>query len=198
MGRGGIIVVDKFGNEIDLADHVNALMISKAEAADRAGISLAQFSALVRERIFPDHAPRSRLWNRKALSAHMDQVSIRTNPVVTGYVYFMQMGEFIKIGWSTWPESRRIQLQTSNPYDIILLGAFPGRIDQEDKAHQLFQHLRARGEWFRKSPGLLAYIAWQKIFWRGNANAICGDLDNVIRLNDSWKIRGSGTMRAQP
>lgn len=193
MARKPLITIDRFGNEIDLLDLrprqeiINELMITKEEAAARAGISIDQFKALVRERIFPEHAPRSRLWQRKLLYLRLHGVSIHSEKAVAGYVYFMQMGDFIKIGWSTWPDNRRDGLQTSNPYDIIILGAFPGRTDQESKVHRLFKHLHWRGEWFRQSPGLWAYIAWQKVVWRGNADVISGDLDNVVKLASSGK-----------
>lgn len=188
--KASIIVVDRFGNEIDLTKlppkpagaAVNPLLISKEEAVARCGITVKQFDALVKEDIFPRPVPRTKMWDRKQFSNCLEIRKIRTDRVDAGYVYFIEMGDFIKIGYSTWPATRRDALQISCPYDLILLGAFPGALECEAGLHSLFAHLRARGEWFRKSAGLLAYIAWLKIAWRGNADVIAGDLDNVRPL----------------
>jgi predicted DNA-binding transcriptional regulator AlpA len=189
MGRmRGFIIVDKHGNQIDLADPrprrdiVNELMITKEEAAERCGITTKQFDALVKEGVFPLPAKASRRWDRKKLYECLEDRKLRTHKVAPGWVYFMEMGDFIKIGWSTWPASRREALQAGNPYDIKLLGAFPGCLGNEAAVHETFAHLRSRSEWFRKSPGLLAYIAWLKVAWRGHADMIKGDLDNVVSL----------------
>lgn len=160
----------------------NPLLLTLDEAAARAGISTAQFNALVKEKIFPESVDGTPLWNRKILYETLEILRIRTDKVSPGFVYFMEMGDFIKIGWSTWPESRRADLQTSNPYDIKLLGAFPGSIHSEAGLHTMFASLRGRGEWFRKSDGLLAYIAWLKVAWRGDPRVIKGDLDNVVSI----------------
>lgn len=108
-----------------------------------------------------------------------------------GYVYFIEMGDFIKIGWSAWPPTRRENLQTANPYDLVMLGAFPGTPDNEQSLHRMFARFHRRGEWFRKSPTLLAYIAWLKIAWKGCANIIKGDLDNVVALPASGENAGT-------
>lgn len=198
MRRASIVVIDKHGNRVDLVDlhcrvHetpatvINPHLIGKEEAVARCGISMKQFDALVKEGIFPPRLPRTQLWNRKKLYECLEIRKLLTDKVEPGWVYFMEMGDFVKIGWSTWPASRRDTLQTSCPYDIKILGAFPGSIGNEAGLHTLFSHLRARGEWFRKSPGLLAYIAWLKVAWRGNANVIPGDLDNVIAMTPSGK-----------
>lgn len=54
--------------------------------------------------------------------------------------------------------------------------------ENEAGLHLTFAHIRHRGEWFRKSPGLLAYIAWLKVAWKGDSHMIRGDLDNVVKL----------------
>jgi hypothetical protein len=161
---------------------LNEVMITKEDAAARCGITSKQFDALVKEGIFPKPAPGGRHWNRKRLYECLKIRKLLTDKVEPGWVYFMEMGDFVKIGWSAWPKARRDALQTANPYDIKILGAFPGCLGNELDLHEIFKHLRTRGEWFRKSPGLLAYIAWLKVAWRGNANVIAGDLDNVIPL----------------
>jgi Meiotically up-regulated gene 113 len=75
------------------------------------------------------------------------------------HVYFTENGpDFIKIGFSTDPNSRRSQLQTSTPYELRVVLAIPGTMETEKKLHKRFQHLRVRGEWFRKDPELLEFI----------------------------------------
>ena len=193
MKDARFVMVDRHGNEteIDLANLppakraapvVNPLLIGKDEAVARCGITAKQFDALVKEGVFPPRLPGSRVWNRKQLYEWIEVAKMRTFKVEPGWVYFMEMGDFIKIGWSTWPQNRRDALQAANPYDIIILGAFPGGIENEAHLHQVFAPLRTRGEWFRKSPGLLAYIAWLKVAWRGNPKVIAGELDNVVSI----------------
>lgn len=166
------------------AQIINERMISQEEAVERCGISVAQFKALVKEKVFPDRVTGSRLWDRKALYACLDERKIRTDIIEPGWVYFMEMGSFIKIGWASWPAQRRDTLQIGNPYDIKILGGFPGSKANEAGLHVVFAHAHHRGEWFRSSPGLLAYIAWLKVAWHGDSRVIRGDHDNVVKLGD--------------
>ena len=137
----------------------------------------------MKEKVFLPPVSKN-LWDRKALYARLDFLKIKTDRVDPGYVYFMEMGDFIKIGWSHWPPLRRDALQSNGPYDIVLLGAFPGTLENEASLHAVFSHLGHRNEWFRKSPALIAYIAWLKVAWRGDARVFRGDLDNVVKLID--------------
>lgn len=164
------------------AQIINERMISLEEAVERCGITVAQFKALIKEKVFPDRVRGSHLWDRKALYKRLDELKIQTDMIEPGWVYFMEMGSFIKIGWASWPAQRRDTLQIGNPYDIKILGGFPGTKANEAGLHVLFAHAHHRGEWFKRSPGLLAYVAWLKIAWRGDSRMIRGDLDNVVKL----------------
>jgi hypothetical protein len=42
---------------------------------------------------------------------------------------------------------RREALQTGNPYDIVILGGFPGSKVNETGLHAIFAHAHHRGEW---------------------------------------------------
>lgn len=64
--------------------------------------------------------------------------------------------------WHGSPELRRESIQIGNPFPLVTLGAVLAGRDTEDAAHILFSHRRHRGEWFRISSGLLAYIGWLK------------------------------------
>lgn len=81
------------------------------------------------------------------------------------YVYFIQCGDFIKIGCSATPEERVDQLRRGgkaerptvwegNPY---LLGYFPGGLREESEQHKRWSHLRDRGEWFKAEEELVAF-----------------------------------------
>lgn len=72
-------------------------------------------------------------------------------------VYFLEAGPFIKIGRAKISPTKRIrQLQTGCPYPIKLLLWLPGGSDLERRCHRRFAHLRAQGEWFHRTPELLA------------------------------------------
>lgn len=173
---------------------VNPRFIRKAEAIARCGLEKHQFDALVTDGIFPKPIRRG-VWDRKQFDHYLEFSRLPTRAVDAGFVYFMKMGDYIKIGWSAWPESRRASLQTSTPYDIIILGAFPGPQQSEGIVHRLFAMHRHKGEWFRIAPSLVAFIAWLKVAWRGHADLIPGELDNVIGLRGK-SVESTKTGRA--
>lgn len=65
----------------------------------------------------------------------------------------------IKIGISSSPVWRLHKMQTSMPYDVVLLGVMPGDLSAEKMLHLDFRHLRLRGEWFRRDPSILEFVA---------------------------------------
>jgi hypothetical protein len=76
-------------------------------------------------------------------------------------VYFVRDPEegSIKIGYTKVPIERRLQqLQTGNPRELTLLACVPGTTLDESRLHARFACDLERGEWFRPSPELLAYI----------------------------------------
>lgn len=78
-------------------------------------------------------------------------------------VYFIQCGGAwgpIKIGTTEGnPRARLAAMQTGNPQDLRLLHAIPGGQDTESGLHNMFAHLRIRGEWFRGDDELRGFIA---------------------------------------
>ena len=78
---------------------------------------------------------------------------------MSAFVYFVRAGDFIKIGWARDVDARVDALQVASPVELRLLGTVEGSYDVERLMHSRFAHLRARGEWFRAEPDLLAYIA---------------------------------------
>lgn len=72
-----------------------------------------------------------------------------------GRVYFVRIGDVIKIGWSSNLPKRFKALQGD-----ALLYSHPGTMQDERATHALFSHLLIRGhEWFRSAPELLDFIA---------------------------------------
>lgn len=73
-----------------------------------------------------------------------------------GVVYYLQVGELIKIGW-TADLSQRLK---SYPPDAILLATHPGTLDTEKSMHQKFAHLLSgRREWFKDDKVVRDHIA---------------------------------------
>lgn len=75
-----------------------------------------------------------------------------------GWVYFIDDGEAIKIGFSVSPQHRLIALQTGHPRALKVIGRVSVKVIGENAIHRKFRHLRVRGEWFRPDPELLAFI----------------------------------------
>lgn len=81
-----------------------------------------------------------------------------SRPVPDECVYFIRGGDFVKIGYSADLFVRFIDLQTSCPFDLEIMGDIPGGRSVEAKVHFKFGALHVRGEWFRYHPEIVAYI----------------------------------------
>jgi hypothetical protein len=73
-------------------------------------------------------------------------------------VYFIKCNEYIKIGKADNLPKRLKQLQTSNPYELSIIGAISGNLDIEKEAHSNFKHLHHKGEWFKNDISIVNYI----------------------------------------
>lgn len=80
-------------------------------------------------------------------------------PDVQPVVYFIQAGELIKIGTTANLTGRLGQIATGSPERLKILLVVAGGRTEEKQAHALFAEERVRGEWFRPSERLLAFIA---------------------------------------
>lgn len=122
--------------------------------------TVQQFRLLVSEGIFPKGIS-NRKWDLRKLGVAIKQASIEPDASsIFGEIYFLETGGFIKIGYSMGADVRITQLQTASPYELILIGTIKGSLRNEEQLHSRLRHLRHRGEWFRKTNGLLAYIQW--------------------------------------
>lgn len=75
-------------------------------------------------------------------------------------VYFIREGLSgpIKIGLSSQPEKRLVNLQVANPYLLRVLGTVPGSKADENLLHARFEHLHLQGEWYEAEQELLDFI----------------------------------------
>lgn len=86
-----------------------------------------------------------------------------------GYIYFIEGGHFIKIGFSRSMEARLKKMSTDAPGELRLLHIEPGTFKTEKIIHRHFAELRQHGEWFRRAPPLLQYIAERRRIAAGAA-----------------------------
>lgn len=74
-------------------------------------------------------------------------------------IYFIRSSnKFIKIGYSTDPDHRKLGLQTGSPMKLHLQATMPGCYKTESGLHEMFSHLRKNGEWFRYTDELKWFI----------------------------------------
>jgi len=78
---------------------------------------------------------------------------------VTGYIYAIECGERVKIGFSKKPDARFNKIASDAPYPCVMLGYWPGTVADELEVHAKFKTLRSHGEWFASTPEILAFIA---------------------------------------
>jgi hypothetical protein len=75
-----------------------------------------------------------------------------------GYIYFVRMGAFVKIGFTTDVAARMKAIQTSSPEKIVLLRIERGAVENERTFHRRFHRYRANGEWFTLQGGLATFL----------------------------------------
>jgi hypothetical protein len=84
-------------------------------------------------------------------------------PPIQGFVYFVtaEKAEFpIKIGFTQKQNDLRLRgLQTGCPYPLRVICFVPGTYSDERTMHQRFAESRLEGEWFARTPELMAVIA---------------------------------------
>lgn len=73
-------------------------------------------------------------------------------------VYLIRSGKFIKIGMTTDIRRRIETLQIGNPIKLVLVGLIPGGTRAERHFQDRFGEGLHRGEWFKITPDLKAFI----------------------------------------
>lgn len=125
--------------------------LSRDEAARYVGVGVKRFDTLVSL----DQLPQPKVmgegvyvWDRFWLKM----------PHGAGDVYFIRCNDRVKIGYAKNVEARLADLQVGSPYDLEILGTVSGGHEEEGRLHTLFYQDRIRGEWFRLSDAILAFI----------------------------------------
>lgn len=74
------------------------------------------------------------------------------------HLYAIRSGDYVKLGQGRSPQTRRSELQVGNPEILTLLGTVSTTAISEAVAHAQWSHLHHRGEWYRLTPELRAWI----------------------------------------
>ena len=150
------------------------VLIGLAEAAETLGVKkewlqgwLRDHPKDVRGRAFGTRVGRAPFFNAgdlHNLKRHIDALKIvkaenKRSPRGKGHIYFIQQGDFIKIGWSSDWQYRIYHMQTSNPAPIVVLGVMEGTPQQERQTHRDFAAHRHQREWFFAVPEILEFVA---------------------------------------
>jgi hypothetical protein len=108
----------------------------------------------------PDSAEFMQAYSEALASADVGAKKIAASARLNGAgcIYFLDDGDFIKIGFST-DLSQRMKSYLTHRSGLNLVAVIPGsRPDDDKQIRRRFANLRARGDWFRKGPSLVAYV----------------------------------------
>lgn len=113
----------------------------------------------------------------------IDQAVNLLPPPTRPSVYFIGGASFrhIKIGFATDVYDRLYALQTGNPSPLIVYAYWPGTMDDERAAHEVFKDDRGNGEWFERSKRLEQAI-------RALQFALTRPLGIVLPRPQNWEL----------
>lgn len=77
---------------------------------------------------------------------------------MTGFVYAIESGDAVKIGFAKDPVRRLSELNVGAPGTHRLVGFARGSKRHEAEIHEICQAHRIRGEWFRKEGYVLLFL----------------------------------------
>jgi hypothetical protein len=75
-----------------------------------------------------------------------------------GFIYAIESGDAVKIGWAGAPLRRLSELNVGSPGAHRLIGFVSATRHQESELHELLAPARVRGEWFAKSRAVCAFL----------------------------------------
>ena len=78
---------------------------------------------------------------------------------MSGFVYFIRSGDFVKIGYSLDPVKRLAKIGTDSPYKCEIIGIFASQDFSETEMHRKFSHLWSRGEWFLFDQSMIDFAS---------------------------------------
>ncbi len=106
--------------------------------------------------------PDTQLWRAEAvLQSYVAGKLNKPTPQHPGLIYFItcEVSDFpVKIGWTTRLDQRASALQNALPYRLVVLATVAGDAREERSLHETFRESRLNGEWFRRTPELMARI----------------------------------------
>lgn len=77
-----------------------------------------------------------------------------------GSIYFLWVGDAIKIGFSKDPVIRLSQLRPGLSDKPKMIVCFPGTMRDEKRLHRRLKAQKLRGEWFRANPTVIAVMQY--------------------------------------
>jgi hypothetical protein len=75
-----------------------------------------------------------------------------------GYVYAVESGDAVKIGWAKDPVRRLSELRVGSPVLLRLVGVMKADRMREKEIHAACDKWRIRGEWFKNEGAVLSFI----------------------------------------
>jgi hypothetical protein len=99
------------------------------------------------------------------------------------YVIVDETETCCKIGYSANPKKRCQDIQTSIPFNVELVIAVDGTIQDEKQVHRRFDHLRMKGEWFEYEDTIVKYLLPNGAYWNEREARL--DVIREIRTCDS-------------
>lgn len=95
----------------------------------------------------------------------------------------------VKIGCAADPGTRLLSMQAGNPDNLTLAGVCRGNRGAERMLLAAFRPYRIRGEWFKPTPEVLAFVAslpsWESVKAGGECPAIRTPSERAQRLRDA-------------
>lgn len=128
------------------------------EIAKEFGLSGGTVNGIVYELRAPAAVPAPVPVERIALTPARVRELASVEPT-NAVVYFVQDGDFVKIGASTAGRSLMLRvagLQVGNPRELVLRCVIAGDLERE--FHEHFAKQRVRGEWFRIDDEIEAFM----------------------------------------
>jgi hypothetical protein len=107
-----------------------------------------------------DAEQQARIWNARWLKARSEETAglrrcDRARPRADEFVYFLQVGDRIKIGISRRPMKRLSAIVGAAPAPLKRIVVVIGNRTDESRLHQRFKAYRTGGEWFVASKPIL-------------------------------------------
>lgn len=115
-----------------------------------------------------------------------------------GYVYFIGHETIgpIKIGASADPYERVRTLRCGSPVWLSVLGTLPveDMFREERKLHEHFAEVRSHGEWFERTPELLAIVSSRRPTLREPSVPLV-EREGIYTLSEAAEILGCSVNR---